>query len=104
MARCGGTFRAVRLCVTSATDTLFANVKCTNCGALIPINEALQHQLSEQAETRVKQEIARREQELAGRASTLAEREHRVTLAECQLEVVVESRVTAARAQIEETI
>jgi hypothetical protein len=71
---------------------------------LIPITEALQHQLSEHAEARVRQEIARREQVLAGRESSLAEREQSVTLAEGQLEVVVESRVTSARAHMETTI
>src|SRR5262245_55418129 len=82
----------------------FANIKCTTCGALMPITEALQHQLSEQAEAKVREAVARREQELASKESTIVERERSVTLAEANIDARVQARLTSERSHIEETI
>jgi hypothetical protein len=96
--------------VTNASEVLdmnidsFSNVKCTNCGALIPITQALQHQLSEEAEARVRQEIARREQVLSAKESALVTREQNLTVAEARIESAVQERLASERSRLEENV
>jgi hypothetical protein len=99
-----GTVRAVEVRVTSPLPVPFDNIKCTTCGALIPITEALQHQLSEQAESKVREAVARREQDLAAKESTIVEREQSVAIAEANIDARVQARLTSERSHIEETI
>ena len=79
---------------TARVDS-FANLPCPGCGALIPINEALQRELAQQAEARARAAIAGREAALALRESALAE-------AAGQLDARVEERFAAALPGLEE--
>jgi hypothetical protein len=77
-------------------------LKCTNCGAPIPISQALQHQLNEQAEARVRQEIGRREQSLSEKESALVAREQHLATAQNRIDSTVQERLSLERTSLEE--
>jgi hypothetical protein len=77
----------------TARSDAFANVRCPGCGASIPISEALQRQLVEQAETQIE---ARVREQLAGALPALAERARAEAAARVELEL------RDARAEAEE--
>jgi hypothetical protein len=80
----------------------FANVKCPGCGALIPISEALQRELVEQADEKARAAVAQRERSIAERESALAARASSLEEAEARLEARVEERLAALLPAVEE--
>jgi hypothetical protein len=78
----------------------FEKIRCPNCGAAIAISEALQHQLTEQAEARVRAEVARREKALATREGHVKSRETAVEDAASQIEKRVQERLGPEQASL----
>lgn len=76
----------------------FEKIRCPNCGEAIAISEALQHQLTEQAEARARDEVARREKALATREGHVKDREAALEDSENQIEKRVRERLGAEQA------
>jgi hypothetical protein len=71
------------------------NIQCPNCGHVIPVSEALSHQIAERARAESRVEIAKLQDSLARKEQDVKERESKVDL-------VVEERVAARAAAIEQ--
>ena len=70
-------------------DTLLDEIKCPNCGELIPVSQTIYHQIAEQARADLRAEALERQKALAEKQKALEVRENAV-------DEVVESRVNAA--------
>ena len=62
------------------------NIKCPNCGELIPVSQTIYHQIAEQARADLRAEALERQKALAEKEKALEARENAV-------DQVVESRV-----------
>jgi hypothetical protein len=69
--------------------TSLDNIKCPNCGELIPVSQTIYHQIAEQARADLRAEALERQKALAEKEKALEARENAV-------DQVVESRVNAA--------
>ena len=76
----------------------FASIRCPNCKEPIPISDALQHELAERAESKVRREIGRLEAAIATREQELESRETALAASERQLEERVRERLAPERA------
>ena len=70
-------------------DTSLDNIKCPNCGELIPVSQTIYHQIAEQARADLRAEALERQKALAEKEKALEARENAV-------DQVVEARVNAA--------
>src|SRR2546430_16082175 len=70
-------------------------IECPNCGHVIPVSEALSHQIAERARAESRAEIAKLQDSLARKEQDVKERESNIDL-------VVEERVAARAAAIEQ--
>jgi hypothetical protein len=71
------------------------NIQCPNCGHVIPVTEALSHQIAERARAESRAEIAKLQ-------DSLERKEHEVEEREAKIDLVVEERVAARAANIEQ--
>lgn len=70
-------------------DTSLDNIKCPNCGELIPVSQTIYHQIVEQARADLRAEALEHQKALAEKEKALEARENAV-------DRVVEARVNAA--------
>jgi hypothetical protein len=92
-----GTFPAIRITgiiMKSGTAPL-DTIECPNCGHAIPVSEVLSHQIAERARAESKVEITKLQ-------SSLARKEEEVKEREGKIESLVDERVAAETAKIEE--
>jgi hypothetical protein len=68
-------------------------IKCPNCGATIPVSQAISHQISERIRTELKAESVRQQQAFAAREKTIKEKE-------VALENIIQDRVNTAQINI----
>jgi hypothetical protein len=69
-------------------------IKCPNCGALIPVSEAIYHQIADRTREELKIESLRQQKVFAARDKNLKEKEE-------ALEATIEERLKTAQAEIE---
>lgn len=77
------------------------DVRCPTCGTVIPVTEALQHQIAEHCETKIRSEVLRQQKALTAREAELKTREATIELAETQVEDRVKQQLEKERAALE---
>lgn len=77
------------------------DVRCPNCGAVIQVTEALQHQIAEHCEAKIRSEVLRQQKVITAREAELKTREATIKLAETQIEDRVKQRLETERAALE---
>jgi hypothetical protein len=76
------------------------SIKCPKCGEIIPITKTLHHQLTEQARSEMKRELANEQKALVGKEQGLQAREARLTEAEQDIEDRVAKKLSAQKAKL----
>jgi hypothetical protein len=79
----------------------FDKIECPNCGKLIPISDALQHQLTERVKEEMQKQILEREKEVTARARELDKKEMELSKTEKSIEKQVEGRLKLEREKLE---
>ena len=74
-------------------DLKLDTITCPKCGELIPVSEALSHQVVEKARAQIRAEALQQE-------SLFASRERELLAREDALNSIVEERVLAARSEL----
>src|SRR3954468_15530398 len=74
-------------------DLKLDTITCPKCGELIPVSEALSHQVVEKARAQIREEAIQQE-------SLFASRERELLAREDALNSIVEERVLAARSEL----
>ena len=74
------------------------DVRCPNCGTVIQVTEALQHQISEHCEAKVRSEMLRQQKAITAKEAALTTREATIELAETQIEARVKKQLEEERA------
>src|SRR5688500_12393666 len=77
------------------------SIRCPTCGEQILITEALRHELEEQADAMVREEIAAHQKVLATKEAAMAARELTLNAAENQIEVRVRDALVTERSALE---
>jgi hypothetical protein len=72
-------------------DVALDQIKCPNCGTLIPVSEAISHQIAERTRAELRIEASRQQKAFAAREAELSEKE-------AALERTIEERVSVATA------
>jgi hypothetical protein len=72
-------------------------IKCPSCGEVIPVSEAMYHQIAEKTREELKAEFARQQKTIASREKKLSDREN-------ALDELVDQRVKASQAQLERDV
>jgi len=83
-----------------SSKALSGSIKCPKCGELIPITETLHQQLTEEARSELKQELAQQQKTLLSKERALQEKEARLGDAEKAVEDRVAKRLVAERAKL----
>src|SRR5215813_10774660 len=77
------------------------DVRCPNCGTVIPITEALQRQIAAHCEMKIRGEVQRQQKTLTAREAELKIREENIQSAERQIEDRVRQSLEDQRAGLE---
>src|SRR4051812_18241758 len=77
------------------------DVRCPNCGTVIPVTEALQHQIAEHCETRIRSEVLRQQKAISSREAELKTREATLKVAETRIDDRVKQQLERERAALE---
>ena len=77
------------------------DVRCPNCGTVIQVTEALQHQIAEHCEAKIRSEMLRQQKAMTAREAALKTREATIELAETQIEDRVKKQLEKERATLE---
>ncbi len=76
------------------------SIRCPKCGESIPITETLHHQLTEQARSEMKRELAGEQKTLVAREKDLQARESRLAGAEQDIEDRVAKKLSSQKAKL----
>lgn len=76
-------------------------IKCPNCGELIPISETLHYQLSEAAREELKQEVVDKQKKLLAKERELNEKAKEIVSAKNNINQLVEEKLKSEKARIE---
>ena len=79
-------------------------VHCPNCSTVIPITEALHHQIAERCEAKVRDEMTRQQKAFASKEAVLRTRETAVEAAEAHVDARVKERLATERAALEDKV
>lgn len=75
-------------------------IECPNCGKLIPISDALQHQLTERVKQEMQKQIVEREKEVTARLKELEKREIALSKTEKNIDHEVQERLKQERVKL----
>lgn len=87
--------------MTQLGQETLIDVRCPNCGTVIPVTEALQHQIAEHCETKIRSEVLRQQKAFTAREAGLKTREATIELAETRIEDRVKQQLEKERAALE---
>src|SRR3989344_5733780 len=79
-------------------------IKCPKCGELIPLSEALQHQITERIEYESAEKIGVKEDEIREREKELQKRDKELAQAKKDIDKSVEEGVKVERVKLEEEL
>lgn len=80
------------------------DIKCPKCGELIPLSEALQHQIAERIEHESAEKIGLKENEIREREKELQKRDKELAQAKKDIDKSVEEGVKAERVRLEKEL
>lgn len=79
-------------------------IKCPECGTLIPVSDALQHQIQEEIEKESRHKIEAKEGEMQAREKKLEEKEKSIAKSQKEIDKQVEQGIKAERVKIEKEV
>lgn len=87
--------------ISATASRALESIRCPTCGEQILITEALRHELAEQADVMVREELAAHQKLLATKEAAMATRELALNAAETQIEARVRDGLVAERSALE---
>lgn len=79
-------------------------IKCPKCGTMIPVSEALQHQIAEKIEAASQEKLEAKEAELLAREKDIQGKEKEVARGEKAISEKIEEGLRAAKKQLEQDL
>ena len=77
-------------------------IKCPDCGALIPISETLRHQLTEETRSELQKELLQQRQKLSSKEKSLQEKEKELASAQENIDKSVQEKLGKERGKLQE--